>query len=64
MMHFIESTAGRLATQIQSIGASFDPELLSLPGGSLIALGLWAYSGIARSRHRDAPASVSSRCGR
>jgi hypothetical protein len=55
MLNLIESTAGRIATQIHSIGASFDPEVLSLPGGSLIALGLMAYSGIVRSMHREAP---------
>jgi hypothetical protein len=55
MLNLIESTAGRIVTQIHSIGASFDPEVLSLPGGSLIALGLMAYSGIVRSMHREAP---------
>ena len=44
MNHFIESSAGRLAAGIQSFGASFDPEVLSLPGGSIIAVGLWLYS--------------------
>jgi hypothetical protein len=44
MMSFIESNAGRIAARIQSIGGSFDPEVLSLPGGSIIALLLWLYA--------------------
>ncbi len=49
MMSFIESAAGRIADRIQNIGSSFDPEVLSLPGGSVIALVLWAYGGITLS---------------
>lgn len=45
MNAFIESSAGRIAAQIQSIGGSFDPEVLSLPGGSIIAVLLWLYAG-------------------
>jgi hypothetical protein len=44
MMNFIESNAGRIAARIQSIGGSFDPEVLSLPGGSIIAILLWLYA--------------------
>jgi hypothetical protein len=44
MMNFIESNAGRIAARIQSIGSSFDPEVLSLPGGSIIAIVLWLYA--------------------
>jgi hypothetical protein len=54
MLNFIESSAGRIATRIQSIGAGFDPEVLALPGGSVIALLLWAYSGVAVSLSRTA----------
>lgn len=43
-MNFIESSAGRLAARIQSIGVSFDPEVLSLPGGSASAVFLWLYA--------------------
>jgi hypothetical protein len=49
MMSFIESSAGRIVDRIQSVGASFDPEVLSLPGGSVIALALWAYGGVKLS---------------
>jgi hypothetical protein len=44
MNHFIASSAGRIAAGIQTIGASFDPEVLSLPGGSIIAVCLWLYT--------------------
>ena len=44
MMNFIESSAGRIAARIQTIGSSFDPEVLSLPGGSIIAILLWLYA--------------------
>lgn len=52
MFNFFESNAARIATRIQSIGAGFDPEVLALPGGSIIALLLWAYSGVAVARNR------------
>ena len=42
--NFIESNAGRIAARIQSIGGSFDPEVLSLPGGSIIAVLMWLYA--------------------
>lgn len=44
MNAFIESSAGRIAARIQKIGVSFDPEVLSLPGGSIIAALLWLYA--------------------
>ena len=44
MKNFIESSAGRIAARIQSVGGSFDPEVLSLPGGSIIAVLLWLYA--------------------
>jgi hypothetical protein len=43
MMNFIESNAGRIAARMHSVG-SFDPEVLSLPGGSIIAILLWLYA--------------------
>ena len=44
MSHFIASSTGRIAAGIQTVGASFDPEVLSLPGGTIIALCLWLYA--------------------
>jgi hypothetical protein len=54
MNHFIESSAGRIAAGIQTIGASFDPEILSLPGGSVIAVGLWLYARTMLTMNRTA----------
>jgi hypothetical protein len=54
MMNFIESSAGRIAARIQSIGVSFDPEVLSLPGGSAIAVFLWLYASAVMSLKRSA----------
>jgi hypothetical protein len=44
MNHFIVSSAGRIAAGIQAVGTGFDPEVLSLPGGTIIAAGLWLYA--------------------
>jgi hypothetical protein len=70
MTKFIESSAGRVAARIQAIGAGFDPEVLSLPGGSLIAVLLWLYAATVASLHRAPPqppvaaaAASASRCG-
>jgi len=54
MINFIASSAGRIAARIQSIGGSFDPEVLSLPGGSIIAVCLWLYSSSVVSMKRGA----------
>jgi hypothetical protein len=55
MMNFIESSAGRIAARIQSIGGSFDPEVLSLPGGSIIAILLWLYAASTLAALNRAP---------
>jgi hypothetical protein len=57
MMSFIESNAGRIAARIQSIGGNFNPEVLSLPGGSIIAILLWLYaaSTLVSLNHRAQP---------
>jgi hypothetical protein len=55
MNAFIESSAGRIAAQIQNVGASFDPEVLSLPGGSIIAVLLWLYASTRLTLKRGAP---------
>jgi hypothetical protein len=44
MREQLESYAARIAAQIQHIGADVDPEILQLPGGSLIATILWLYA--------------------
>ena len=59
MNEFIASNAGRIAARIHSIGGSFDPEVLSLPGGSIIAICLWLYASTRVTLNRD-PASARS----
>ena len=44
MMNLIESSAGRIAAKIQGLATHFDAEILSLPGGSIMAVLLWAYA--------------------
>lgn len=55
MNAFIESNAGRIAARIHSIGGGFDPEVLSLPGGSIIAVCLWLYASTRMTLKREAP---------
>jgi hypothetical protein len=67
MMNFIESSAGRIAAQIQGMGRYFDPEVLSLPGGSVIAVVLLAYSSAILSvrrlaRRRAKPMAACAGC--
>jgi hypothetical protein len=67
MMNFIESNAGRIAARIQSIGGSFDPEVLSLPGGSIIAILLWLYAAstmvtLNRAPPRPPPVETTVAC--
>jgi hypothetical protein len=44
MMEQIETYAARIAARIQNVGAEVDPEILQLPGGSVIATLLWLYA--------------------
>jgi len=44
MKEQFESYAARIAARIQNVGADVDPEILQLPGGSVIATLLWLYS--------------------
>jgi hypothetical protein len=55
MMNFIESSAGRIAARIQTFGGSFDPEVLSLPGGTIIAILLLLYASTMFSLNRVPP---------
>ena len=43
-MERIESYAACIAARIQHMGAEVDPEILQLPGGSVIATLLWLYA--------------------
>jgi hypothetical protein len=40
----IESYAARIAARIQHVGSEVDPDILQLPGGSVIAMLLWLYT--------------------
>jgi len=54
MMERLESCAARIAARIQHASADMDPEILQLPGGSVIATLLWLYakgSGVFRRPH-------------
>jgi hypothetical protein len=53
MLGFIESNAGRIAARLQTIGTSFDPEVLALPGGSIIAVFLWLHAGAVHTWKRS-----------
>jgi 3-hydroxyacyl-CoA dehydrogenase len=44
MKQFIELGAGRMGAAIQNVCANVDFEVLSLPGGSLIAVLLWLHA--------------------
>jgi len=39
-----ESYAARLAAGLHHVGADMDPEILQLPGGSVIATVMWLYA--------------------
>lgn len=55
MREFIESAAARIAAGMQSVGANFDYEVLSLPGGTWLAVLLWVYASTLAAAKRVAP---------
>ena len=44
MKGILESVAAKAATGWQRAGSKFDFEVFALPGGSVLAPALWAYS--------------------
>src|ERR1700730_4229171 len=54
MKQFIELGAERMGAAIQNVCANVDFEVLSLPGGSLIAVLLWLYATAMGSVRRAA----------
>jgi hypothetical protein len=44
MREQIESYAARIAASLQTVSADMDPDILQLPGGSVIATLLWLYA--------------------
>jgi len=61
-MNFLESSAGRIAARIQEMGAAFDPDVLTLPGGSLIAVGIWLYGNAAMRLKRGTARKPATAC--
>jgi hypothetical protein len=55
MRKFLESGAAQIGVRIQSIGVNFDPEVLSLPGGTAIAVILWLCTSTMVALKRCAP---------
>lgn len=51
MKQLINFGAARIGAAIQNVGAKVDFEVLSLPGGSLIAVLLWLYASALGSTH-------------
>jgi len=52
MKQLIELGAVRIGAAIQNMCANVDFDILSLPGGSLLAVALWLYAGAAGSVRR------------
>ncbi|MDP8983637.1 MAG: hypothetical protein M3N97_01110 [Pseudomonadota bacterium] len=52
MKEQLHSYTGRIAACLQSASADMDPEILQLPGGSLIAALLWLYAKSAGALRR------------
>ena len=44
MKEHLQSCAARIAAGIQNVSSDMDPEILQLPGGSVIATLLWLYA--------------------
>jgi hypothetical protein len=44
MRKLLESTASRIIAEAQRIGVSVDPEVLSWPGGYMIAVSVYLYA--------------------
>ena len=55
MKQLIESGAARIAAGIQCLGVNFDFEVLSLPGGGVIAALLWIYASTMGTLKRTGP---------
>jgi hypothetical protein len=63
MKGILESVAARAANGWQRAGAQFDFEVFAMPGGSVMAPALWAYSMVASALKRRKPHSIhTSRC--
>jgi hypothetical protein len=56
MRWLLELGAVRICTAIQRVCVTLDFEILSLPGGSLIAVLLWLYTGVMGCMRRASTA--------
>jgi hypothetical protein len=61
MKQLIESGAAWIGAAIQNVCANVDFDVLSLPGGSLIAVLLWLYASAAGSMRRASTSVHASR---
>jgi hypothetical protein len=60
MKAILESVAARAANGWQRAGSKFDFEVLAMPGGSVMAPALWAYSMMASALKRPARGSSAA----
>ena len=60
MKDILESVAARAANGWQRAGSKFDFEVLAMPGGSVMAPALWAYSMMASALKRPSRSSAAA----
>jgi hypothetical protein len=60
MKAILESVAARAANGWQRAGSKFDFEVLAMPGGSVMAPALWAYSMMASALKRPSQNSSAA----
>jgi hypothetical protein len=60
MKGILEAAAARAANGWQRAGAKFDFEVFAMPGGSVIAPALWAYSMVVSVLKRPKPDSINA----
>jgi hypothetical protein len=60
MKEIFESVAARAANGWQRAGTKFDFEVLAMPGGSVMAPALWAYSMVVSALKRPSQHSASA----
>jgi hypothetical protein len=51
MKQLMQTYKDRITVSVQTMGVGLDPDVLMLPGGSLIALALWLYE--HRPKHKS-----------
>jgi hypothetical protein len=60
MKDLLESVAARAANGWQRAGSKFDFEVFAMPGGSVMAPALWAYSMMASALKRPSRDSAAA----